>query len=450
MKRRQLILLSGATIGLGSALGTGAFSSVTAERTATINVAEDSTAYLRLDAKNSSTDIVYQNDENEIQIELDKVNANAITTIENAFEIQNLGTQHICLSVSVSTGDDLSEDDIDDVLQFTLTDFDNEPNLLTDGPFEMESLSAGEDAAQNESSVTIRIDTTEYSAGSELVNGITFSAEAGSCSVDEEPEQPDTKHVYGTGFDDELYKIEISDNPGITATSLGELEGNDEVDTTPNAVSYDAGNKRMYYTVDDSNDGRSKLWFFNKDSDNKPANSDGKRLNGDRVVGSSWYEDEYYYIPNHDDTVYKVGFNIDGTVDENTKIDEFEEFNDGDSYTFGDIAIDSEGMLYASTTEGDFFSLNLESSDGEFKDDYGDGAGNLQLGFSGEEGDQTLYGHDAGDGEFYEITIDGGNITTQPLGKVEGGDGTLKFTDLANGIPPMTDIDEVIDAPPTE
>jgi|GEM_PF-5403899 len=434
MKRRQLILLSGATIGLGSALGTGAFSSVTAGRTATINVAEDSTAYLRLDAKNSSTDLVYQNDENEIQIELDKVNANAITTIEDAFEIQNLGTQHICLSVSVSTGDDLSEDDIDDVLQFTLTDFDNEPNLLTDGPFEMESLSAGEDAAQNESSVTIRIDTTEYSAGSELVNGITFSAEAGSCSVDEEPEQPDTKHVYGTGFDDKLYKIEISDNPGITATFLGDLKGNDEVDTTPNAVSYDAENKRMYYTVDDANSGPSRLWFFDIDTEENEEAGQGK-LEGGRVVGSSWYDGKYYYIANGSDTLYSVSFDPDGMVENNKQ--EFDGFADSSkNYNFGDIAIDRDGILYASTSGGpaEFFKLALNSDDVEYTDltEKGDNASGLQLAFAGfnQDGGPTLYGHSAESGDFFEITVEDDDVT---VSESRGKAGELGFTDLANG-----------------
>jgi len=116
MKRRQLLLGSGATLGGASILGTGAFTSVSANRSMDVSVAADSNAFLALEAGDSG--LVTGTDDGMLEINLDGsaeaadgsgVNMDARTAIgsvadgtydrpadieeNHAFEIRNQGSQ---------------------------------------------------------------------------------------------------------------------------------------------------------------------------------------------------------------------------------------------------------------------------------------------------------------------------------------------------------------------
>lgn len=95
MRRRSTLLgLSGLVVGGGAVLGTGAFSTVEAERTVTIETAGDADAFLRLtDARGDSEYI--EEDNGIIQINLHNLNRNATTTFRELVEITNQGTQTI-------------------------------------------------------------------------------------------------------------------------------------------------------------------------------------------------------------------------------------------------------------------------------------------------------------------------------------------------------------------
>jgi|APHM01.1.fsa_nt_gi Protein of unknown function (DUF1102). len=110
MNRRQLIALMGAIGGGGAvATGTGAFSSTSADRSVSVNVAGDTSAYLRLASSNPElTQFVNRNSPNsEFDIALDGdsgnggsgINTRATTTFDNLFEIQNQGTQEVEVNV---------------------------------------------------------------------------------------------------------------------------------------------------------------------------------------------------------------------------------------------------------------------------------------------------------------------------------------------------------------
>lgn len=114
MERRKFLIGAGSlAAGAAAATGTGAFTSVDARRTASVNVAGDDSALLRLDAT-SGTNSAYsqQTGDGEVTIELDQsgtysdaegVNADAETKIFETFEIQNQGTQPVAVHVPPSS-----------------------------------------------------------------------------------------------------------------------------------------------------------------------------------------------------------------------------------------------------------------------------------------------------------------------------------------------------------
>lgn len=103
MNRRKFILGFGAAAASGTAaLGTGAFTSVQASRGVTIEVADDSKTVLSL---NPTTEFATTQDSGKFRLDLspsnptdaggEGVNLEAVTRIQNAFEIINRGTQQI-------------------------------------------------------------------------------------------------------------------------------------------------------------------------------------------------------------------------------------------------------------------------------------------------------------------------------------------------------------------
>ena len=119
--RRKFLLGTGAAATGGSALlGTGAFTSVEAARSVSVDVVGDADAYLRLapctdDDGNEKPngDYVYGHSNGTISIDLsssnpetenelgDGVNPEALTRIDNILEICNQGTQDICVDFAV-------------------------------------------------------------------------------------------------------------------------------------------------------------------------------------------------------------------------------------------------------------------------------------------------------------------------------------------------------------
>lgn len=156
-RRSVLIGLGGLVAAGGAALGTGAFTTVTAERTVTVSTAGDASAFLQIEAADrpddtnngtpTSSDGVTANEyvqqtDGTVEINLDSssegasgLNQNAITTFRELVTLTNNGTQNIDnlnLTLSVSNLDlsninnsdfagdgDIETGDVEDVFQFT-------------------------------------------------------------------------------------------------------------------------------------------------------------------------------------------------------------------------------------------------------------------------------------------------------------------------------------------
>ena len=127
MKRRKMLLGMGTVAGGGSILGTGAFTSVEADRSASVAVADDEDAFLRLapctdDNGNVLPNGEYVQAENGV-LTLDLtgdnptnaggqgVNADATSRFDNVFEIRNQGTQPI--GVWLEAADAATAGDVD-------------------------------------------------------------------------------------------------------------------------------------------------------------------------------------------------------------------------------------------------------------------------------------------------------------------------------------------------
>ena len=91
--RRKFIAGLGAlATGSAAAMGTGAFSSVEAERTLTVETAGDSSAYLRIDPSN--TDYATQTGDT-VEITPNELNADAVTEITDILTVENQGSRPV-------------------------------------------------------------------------------------------------------------------------------------------------------------------------------------------------------------------------------------------------------------------------------------------------------------------------------------------------------------------
>ena len=110
--RREKILALAVVLSLVLGLvGTGAFSSVTADRTATVSVAEDADAFLGLEPHSSPNGQYAQTNGGQLELQIDDtnptvagngVNQDATTTFDDVFNITNQGTQRVAVSVNDS------------------------------------------------------------------------------------------------------------------------------------------------------------------------------------------------------------------------------------------------------------------------------------------------------------------------------------------------------------
>lgn len=178
MKRRTLILGLGTTAAVGSAaVGTGAFTSVEADRTISVDTAQDSDAFLKLDALGESginggrsgagNTVAFEFPSSDEQTD-DSVNpqnpqglgadsvyrfASDIDGSDGLLRITNSGTQPVAVFAEQQTTGDIPEVDLFDV---------NTDNLLTsDDPYE--ALGVGEELRVGFQIDTFGVDVQEES-----------------------------------------------------------------------------------------------------------------------------------------------------------------------------------------------------------------------------------------------------------------------------------------------
>jgi len=166
MNRRKVLAALG-TISGGAAIasGTGAFTSVEADRDVAVQVANDSTAYLALNAIGSNAPYTTTNN-GQLGIDLTGsnttgaggkgVNTDAVTVFEEMFEVQNQGTQDIEVEITPLTFIDTDSGDTLVVLIVPQTNFPT----VTLSPGNTEKYSLAVDVYPGGTSPDIGIDDT--------------------------------------------------------------------------------------------------------------------------------------------------------------------------------------------------------------------------------------------------------------------------------------------------
>ncbi len=174
MERRKFIIGAGALgAGLSTAIGTGAFTSVEAERSFDVSTAGDANAALAISAAASSngSNYVSTNGDGTVAITLPDVNNDAVTTVEDLLTIQNQGSQ----TVNVYVRDDSS------AVQFVTTDGD--VNEDVEGPGAGASLANTAEVETGESvNLGLVVDTlnNDVSNNEQLIDTATIVATADS------------------------------------------------------------------------------------------------------------------------------------------------------------------------------------------------------------------------------------------------------------------------------
>ncbi|WP_181861666.1 DUF1102 domain-containing protein [Haloplanus salinus] len=193
-------------MGAGGALGTGAFTSVSADRSVQVNVVDDASAYLRLVPVPGSGNAAYVNtDGGTLSIDISDgndnvlgngVNPNATTVFDDLFRIENQGTQTIYVWILESGGRNGSkrhafyagswEQGGTSARAISLADYNNGVGTLKrDGRQRQPQFDAGIDTAAVELGVGefvdvgLVVDTPEGSAGSAILkDGQTMTINA--------------------------------------------------------------------------------------------------------------------------------------------------------------------------------------------------------------------------------------------------------------------------------
>jgi len=110
MQRRKFVIGLGALAAGGTAaVGSGAFSSVSAERSVSVKTTEDTNANLAFFANDefegNEDTYVMESENGTIELTFDNVNRDAVTTYDDLFVVQNNGTQSIRLFVANDPGE---------------------------------------------------------------------------------------------------------------------------------------------------------------------------------------------------------------------------------------------------------------------------------------------------------------------------------------------------------
>lgn len=167
MRRRKLIAGLGAAVGGSTALGTGAFTSVDADRPVSVNVADEDQAYLALDELDGITyenaTFASQNTKNQISIDIDDGNGtqdssdgvgrDSIYEFDNVFQVKNQGTQKITVSIEELTDSDFNPNATGLTVQFY-------PDTSSESPLHNSPITLGTGDSRN---IGLKVETDEPS-----------------------------------------------------------------------------------------------------------------------------------------------------------------------------------------------------------------------------------------------------------------------------------------------
>lgn len=99
-RRNALIAMAVVVMSSGALVGTGAFSSVEADRTVNVNTAGDDSALLQItEGQGASSSEIYATAGNQVSLNQSSLNADANTTFEQAVNVTNTGSENVTLYI---------------------------------------------------------------------------------------------------------------------------------------------------------------------------------------------------------------------------------------------------------------------------------------------------------------------------------------------------------------
>lgn len=206
-----------------------------------------------------------------------------------------------------------------------------------------------------------------------------------------------------------------------------------------NSLAYDTSRNQLLLIGPDNG-----LKYWVQGSGTTVSGVSGTTLPTPDPNNASYYNNAYWFFEFNSNVLNKVNLSYSGTgtsaVPSISSIDTFAINgmnlpNPGtglNTNTFGDIAINpNTGMLYASTTRGRFYSLDLSNPTNTFTELAAalgtENTLGLQLSFNTDY--STLYGHSYEDGKWYEVALANG-ARTEIAGFTTLPDGGKGFRDL--------------------
>jgi hypothetical protein len=185
-RRKFLAMLGTAAAGTSAAVGTGAFTSVSADRSVSVQVADDADAFLAMTPSNGPNGDYASSNDGELVVQLNGsdgtppgggVNDDAVTKIKDVFRMRNQGTQRIYVYI----------EDSSDLVTFKLSRAsrgnpinDNPVSRLT--PNEIVDIEGIDNAVLIGTGLEVKIhmfiDTTGDSTPESLLDEVTIQARA--------------------------------------------------------------------------------------------------------------------------------------------------------------------------------------------------------------------------------------------------------------------------------
>jgi hypothetical protein len=219
--------------------------------------------------------------------------------------------------------------------------------------------------------------------------------------------------TYGIADDNQIWQIDpVPGHQSFKSTYNTGLTGQS------NAVAFDRGRDQLLF-LDVSNN----LYLWNKPLGGSPAafqqiaTSSTLGISSSLVYNASYYNDGFWFFKEATNELVKASLSYSGTAPGTVPT-----FTSTTSYTltgptpatgngFGDIAIDDNtGMLYAATSTGYFYSVDLSNPTTTYNEIKGV-AGNISLQLAFNADFSILYGHNYGTGAWYAVDLATGNLT---------------------------------------
>jgi len=226
-------------------------------------------------------------------------------------------------------------------------------------------------------------------------------------------------YIYGVDIDNNIWEVLFW---GTTYQSHTKVVDSTRINATVNAVAWCDHHNRLYM----ANAGLPMFKYWTRGAD-QVHDVTGIGLGMVSEPNNASYWDESFYWFTHNSNILNEGQINYTAVDPTTSPAVCSNHNSWavrgmnlpasgvgpNTNSFGDIAIDNDGILYGHTSRGRFYKLNLSDPETTFEEISpslgNDNSKGLQLSFSSDY--TVLFGHDAGTGKWYTIDLSNGALT---------------------------------------